>query len=95
MKANKAYKYRLYPKNQHSAELLEKAGISLNEKNDKIYKTKGLSYYAIDCSSKTEAVATFIMKRIGVTEGDIEEYYGEIPEDAAGVYSFNGVKILI
>lgn len=75
------------------ADLFEKAGISLNKKNDKIYKTKGLPYYAIDCSSKKEAVATFIMERIGVTEGDIEEYYGEIPEGAAGVYSFDGVKI--
>ena len=90
-----AYSFSVFEDKYHVnlAELFEKAGVSLNEKNDKIYKTKGLSYYAIDCSSKAEAVATFIMKRIGVTEGDIEEYYGEIPEDAAGVYSFNGIKI--
>lgn len=75
------------------ADLFTKAGISLNEKKNKIYKTKGLSYYATDCSSKKEAVATFIMEKIGVTEGDIEEYYGEIPEDAVGIYSFDGIKI--
>ena len=75
------------------ADLFTKAGVNLKECSPKVYKCKGLSYYAIDCSSKDEAVATFIMNRIGVTEHDIEEYYGEIPEDAAGVYSFNGIKI--
>lgn len=75
------------------AELFNKAGVNLKESLPKIYKCKGLFYYAIDCSSKDEAVATFIANRIGVTENDIEEYYGEIPEDAIGIYSFDGVKI--
>lgn len=46
------------------------------------YKTKGLPFFITGARNIYHAAASFIYYRIGVTENDIEEYRGEIPEDA-------------
>lgn len=46
------------------------------------FKTKGLEFYITDAIGIHHAVLSFIHYRIGVTENDIEEFKGEIPENA-------------
>ena len=46
------------------------------------FKTKGLEFYITDARNILHAVSSFLFYRIGVTENDIEEFAGEIPEDA-------------
>ena len=52
----------------------------------KTYKLKGLEYYATDCRSIFHALITFLINKCGVTEDNIEEYYGVIPENADKVF---------
>lgn len=52
----------------------------------KTYKLKGLEYYAVDCRNLFHALITFHHNRCGVTENDIEEFIGEIPENTEKVF---------
>ena len=54
----------------------------------KTYKLKELDYYAIDCRNIFHALVTFLHNKCGITEENIEEFEGEIPE---GSKIFEGV----
>lgn len=48
----------------------------------KTYKTKGLEFYITDAVNINHAVKSFVTYRIGVTENDIEEFTGKVPDTA-------------
>ena len=52
----------------------------------KTYKLKGIEYYATDCRSLFHALITFLSYKCGVTEDNIEEFDGAIPDDATKVF---------
>lgn len=52
----------------------------------KTFKLKGIEYYAVDCRNLFHALTTFLSNKCGVTEIDIEEFEGEIPETAEKVF---------
>lgn len=51
----------------------------------KTYKLKGLEYYITDCRNIVHAITTCLCYSWGVTENDIEEFHGIIPENAIKV----------
>lgn len=52
----------------------------------KKFKLKGIEYYAIDCRDLFHALVTFLSNKCGVTENNIEEFEGEIPETAEKIF---------
>jgi hypothetical protein len=60
-----------------------------NNKIMKKYKLIGIEYYAYDCRNLLHALTTFLYNKCGVTVDNIEEFEGEIPEDA--IKSFEGI----
>ena len=55
----------------------------------KKYKLIGIEYYAYDCRNLLHALTTFLYYKCGVTEENIEEFEGKIPEDA--IKCFEGI----
>ena len=48
----------------------------------KKYKLNGIEVYVIECRNLFQALVTCQYNQIGVTEHDLTEYHGEIPENA-------------
>lgn len=52
----------------------------------KNYKLKDIEYYVVDCRNIFHALITFLHNKCGVTEDNIEEFIGDVPEDAQKVF---------
>lgn len=52
----------------------------------KNFKLKDIEYYAVDCRNIFHTLITFLHNKCGVTEDNIEEFIGDVPEDAQKVF---------